>query len=234
MGLELGNNAPVIVHHDADLDLAARQVTKGGYAYSGQTCISVQRVYVHEAVADEFSDRLRTRVDQLVVGDPAEERTDVSALISAAETDRVSSWIDEATNGGAQLLTGGDLDADGVLRPTILTGVRAEMSICSEEVFGPLVGLQTYRDTDEAFAAANDTRYGLQAAMFTNDLSLGLEAAHRLDFGGVCINEAPTFRVDQMPYGGVRDSGNTREGPAWAVREMMTEERMVVIQRDRG
>ena len=234
VGLELGNNAPVIVHHDADLDLAARQITKGGYAYSGQTCISVQRVYVHEAVADEFSDRLRTRVDQLVVGDPAEERTDVSALISAAETDRVNSWIDEATNGGAQLITGGDLDADGVLRPTILTGVRAEMSVCSEEVFGPLVGLQTYRDTDEAFGAANDTRYGLQAAMFTNDLSLGLEAAHRLDFGGVCINEAPTFRVDQMPYGGVRDSGNTREGPAWAVREMMTEERMVVIQRDRG
>lgn len=232
VGLELGNNAPVIVHRDADLELAARKVTKGGYAYSGQTCISVQRVYVHESVAEAFAAALESSVEALVVGDPAEEDTDVSSLIDASETERVEDWIAEAVEGGAEVVVGGDRSDGGILRPTVLAGVTAEMKVCTEEVFGPLVGMQTYSDVGDAFAAANDTRYGLQASIFTNDLSLGIEAAHRLDFGGVCVNESPTFRVDQMPYGGVRDSGNTREGPDWAVREMMTEERMVVVQRD--
>ena len=229
VGLELGNNAPVIVHRDADLATAAAKVTRGGYAYSGQTCISVQRVYVHREVCNEFMTLLDTAVNELVVGDPADEATDVSALINSGETDRVESWIGEAVQAGATLRTGGTRE-QGLLRPTVLTDVSADMQVCRNEVFGPLVGVQTYSDIGEAFGAANDTRYGLQAGIFTNDLSLGIEAAHRLDFGGVCVNEIPTYRTDQMPYGGIKDSGNTKEGPAWSAREMMTEERMVVIQ----
>lgn len=229
VGLELGNNAPVIVHRDADLATAAAKVTRGGYAYSGQTCISVQRVYVHREVYGDFMELLDAAVNELVVGDPADEATDVSALINSGETDRVESWIGEAVQAGATLRTGGTRE-QGLLRPTVLTDVSADMQVCRNEVFGPLVGVQTYSDIGEAFDAANDTRYGLQAGIFTNDLSLGIEAAHRLDFGGVCVNEIPTYRTDQMPYGGIKDSGNTKEGPAWSAREMMTEERMVVIQ----
>ena len=229
VGLELGNNAPVIVHRDADLATAAAKVTRGGYAYSGQTCISVQRVYVHREVYGDFMELLDAAVNELVVGDPADEATDVSALINSGETDRVESWIGEAVQAGATLRTGGTRE-QGLLRPTVLTDVSADMQVCRNEVFGPLVGVQTYSDIGEAFGAANDTRYGLQAGIFTNDLSLGIEAAHRLDFGGVCVNEIPTYRTDQMPYGGIKDSGNTKEGPAWSAREMMTEERMVVIQ----
>ena len=229
VGLELGNNAPVIVHRDADLATAAAKVTRGGYAYSGQTCISVQRVYVHREVCNEFMTLLDAAVNELVVGDPADEATDVSALINSGETDRVESWLGEAVQAGATLRTGGTRE-QGLLRPTVLTDVSADMQVCRNEVFGPLVGVQTYSDIGEAFDAANDTRYGLQAGIFTNDLSLGIEAAHRLDFGGVCVNEIPTYRTDQMPYGGIKDSGNTKEGPAWSAREMMTEERMVVIQ----
>ena len=230
VGLELGNNAPVIVHRDADLDSAIPKITLGGFSYSGQTCIAVQRLYVHDDIADEFLDRLTTSVAELVTGDPADPATNVSALINAGETDRVAASIDEAVAGGATATTGGTRDDHGVLLPTVLTDVTDDMTVCRAEAFGPVVGVQRYRDVDAAFASANDTRYGLQAAIFTNDLQLGIEAAHRLDFGGVCVNEVPTVRADQMPYGGIRDSGNTKEGPAWAVREM-TEERMVVIQR---
>lgn len=228
VALELGNNAPVIVEPDADLDLAAAKVAAGGYGYSGQTCISVQRVYVAEPVADEFLARLLPRVEALVVGDPLDEDTDVSALISPAERDRVLAWIEEAAAAGAKVCTGGEV-RDGMLTPTVLTGVTPDMKVCAREVFGPLVGIATYRDLDEAFALANGTRYGLQAAVFTRSLEAAMRAAHTLDFGGVLVNEMPTFRTDQMPYGGVRDSGNTREGPHFTVREM-TEERLVVIQ----
>ncbi len=228
VGLELGNNAPVIVEPDADLEITASKIVAGGFGYSGQTCISVQRVYAHEAIRDELVDRVVARVDQLVVGDPMDDATDVSALINEGERDRIVSWIDEATGGGAKIATGGTVE-DGVLRPTVLTGVLPDMQVCSQEVFGPLIGFQGYSSLDTALALANDTRYGLQAAIFTNDLRNALRAAHALDFGGVTVNEMPTFRTDQMPYGGVKDSGNTREGPHYAVREM-TEERLVVIQ----
>lgn len=230
VGLELGNNAPVIVHRDADVVAAAAKVTVGGYSFAGQTCISVQRVYVHDDVADEFLERFTEGVEALVVGDPGDPATDVSALIDAGETDRVAGSVADALGRGATAVTGGDTAAGGVLRPTILTGVTDDMEVCRSEVFGPVVGVQRYRDIEDAYASANDSRYGLQAGIFTNDLSVGLEAAHVLDYGGVCINEVPTFRADQMPYGGIRDSGNTKEGPGWAIREM-TEERMVVIQR---
>jgi acyl-CoA reductase-like NAD-dependent aldehyde dehydrogenase len=230
VGLELGNNAPVIVHRDADVAAAAAKVAVGGYSFSGQTCISVQRVYVHREVADEFLEQLARGVEALVVGDPADPATDVSALIDSGETDRVAASVADALAGGASVAVGGDTTDRGVLHPTVLTGVTDDMDVCRTEVFGPVVGVQRYTDLADAFASANDSRYGLQAGIFTNDLSVGLEAAHALDYGGVCINEIPTFRADQMPYGGLRDSGNTREGPAWAIREM-TEERMVVIQR---
>jgi acyl-CoA reductase-like NAD-dependent aldehyde dehydrogenase len=230
VGLELGNNAPVIVHSDADVETAAQKISVAGYSYSGQTCISVQRVYVHNSVAEHFLDRFTELVDELVVGDPADDATNVSALIDRGETDRVATSVEDAVAEGAQVVRGGDRGDHGVLRPTVLTDVTADMDVCANEIFGPVVGVQRYEEIADAFAAANDTRYGLQAGVFTNDLSTALDAAHALDFGGVCVNEVPSWRADQMPYGGIRDSGNTKEGPAWAVREM-TEERMVVIQR---
>lgn len=230
VGLELGNNAPVIVHSDADVETAAQKISIAGYAYSGQTCISVQRVYVHDSVADHFLERFTALVGDLVVGDPADDATDVSALIDAGETDRVAASVEAAVAGGANAVLGGDRGDDGVLRPTVLTDVSADMDVCANEIFGPVVGVQRYEEITDAFSAANNTRYGLQAGVFTNDLSTALDAAHTLDFGGVCVNEVPSWRADQMPYGGIRDSGNTKEGPAWAAREM-TEERMVVIQR---
>ena len=168
-------------------------------------------------------------VESLIVGDPADDATDVSALIDAGETDRVKEWIDEATAGGATIASGGELTGDGVLRPTVLTGVTDDMKVCAQEVFGPVVAVATYTDYEDALRRANDTKYGLQAAVFTKDLGKALRAADVLDFGGVLVNEVPTWRADHMPYGGLRDSGNTREGPPYAVREM-TEQRMIVLQ----
>jgi acyl-CoA reductase-like NAD-dependent aldehyde dehydrogenase len=228
VGLELGNNAPVIVEPDADLDLAATKIVAGGYGYSGQTCISVQRVYVHHSVRDALVERVVPKVEALVVGDPLDDATDVSALISHSERDRIVGWVEEAVSAGAKVATGGEVK-DEVLRPTILVNVTPDMKVCTQEVFGPLIGVQGYDSLDEALALANDSRYGLQAAVFTQDLKTALKAAHSLDFGGVMVNEMPTFRTDQMPYGGVKDSGNTKEGPHYSVREM-TEERLVVIQ----
>jgi acyl-CoA reductase-like NAD-dependent aldehyde dehydrogenase len=157
-----------------------------------------------------------------------DEATDVSALISHAETERVAEWIAEAEQAGAQVATGGVVGEDGVLRPTVITGATADMKVCTHEVFGPVVAVATYTDVDDAFALANDSAYGLQAAIFTADIATALQAVRTLDYGGVLVNEVPTWRADQQPYGGVRDSGNTREGPAYSVKEM-TEIRMVVI-----
>jgi acyl-CoA reductase-like NAD-dependent aldehyde dehydrogenase len=227
VGLELGNNAPVIIEPDGDLVTAAAKISVAGFSHAGQSCISTQRVYVHESIASAFLDELVPKVDALVVGDPLDDATDVSALISTAERERVEAWIGEALDAGAKVAAGGD-ERLGVLAPTVLTDVQPDMKVCSQEVFGPVVGVQTYTDVDDAFRLANDTRYGLQAAIFTRDLPLALRAARELDFGGVLVNEVPTWRADQMPYGGVRDSGNTREGPHYAVHEM-TELRLIVL-----
>ena len=228
VGLELGNNAPVIVTSSADVERAASAISVAAFSYAGQSCISTQRVYVHDAVARAFVDALVPKVESLVVGDPLDEATDVSSLIAPAERDRVVSWIDEAVAAGAEAVCGRKVDGT-LLWPTVLTGVRPDMRVSADEVFGPVVGLQRYAELDEAIALANDTRYGLQAAIYSNDLAESLAAVRALDFGGVLVNEVPTWRTDQMPYGGVRDSGNTREGPAYAVREM-TERRLIVIQ----
>ena len=228
VALELGNNAPVIVEHDADLELAASKIVAGGFGYSGQTCISVQRVYAHERICDALVELIIDKVTSLIVGDPLDEKTDVSALINQSECDRISGWIDEAVAGGAKIACGGT-GSGGVLEPTVLTGVLPDMQVCKGEIFGPVIGIAAYSTLDDAIALSNDSRYGLQAAIFTRDLAAAMRAAHALEFGGVTVNEMPTFRTDQMPYGGVRDSGNTREGPHYSVREM-TEERMIVIQ----
>ncbi len=163
-----------------------------------------------------------------MVGDPADDATDVGPLISPSERDRVLSWIDEATSRGARVLAGGTLDGE-LLRPTVVADAPPDAKVACEEVFGPLCTVTPYDSLDEAIGLANGTRYGLQAGIFTRDAAAALRAARELEFGGVTVNEAPTFRADQMPYGGVKDSGNTREGPAYAVREM-TEDRLVVLQ----
>jgi len=164
----------------------------------------------------------------LVVGDPADPATEVSSLIDAGETERVTEWVDEATAGGATLVCGGTM-VDGVLSPTVLSDVTDDMKVSCVEVFGPVVGIATYTDYEDALIRANDSSYGLQAAVFTNDIGRALRAAEVLDYGSVLINESPSWRADHMPYGGIRDSGNTREGPAYTVREM-TEDRVIVIQ----
>ena len=228
VGLELGNNAPVIIEADGNWLQAADKIRMAGFSHAGQSCISTQRIFVHSSIAARFTDALSERVATLVVGDPADEATDVSALISISERDRVKSWIDEAVTQGAQLVSGGVIGDDGVLRPTILVNVSHDMKVCAGEVFGPVVAIAAYDDLDEALRLANDSAFGLQAAIFTSDIGKGLKAIRTLDFGGVLVNEVPTWRADQQPYGGLRDSGNTREGPAFSVKEM-TEIRMVVI-----
>jgi len=228
VGLELGNNAPVIIAADGDWKKAADKIKVAGFSHAGQSCISTQRILVHESIANEFTDHLKQQVETLVVGDPMDEQTDVSALISPAERDRVKSWVDEAVSQGGQIVTGGQLDDNGVLVPTIIAGAKPEMQICVKEVFGPVVAIQSVDSVDEGLKLANDTAYGLQAAIFTRDISTAFEAIRTLDFGGVLVNEVPTWRADQMPYGGLRDSGNTREGPAYSVSEM-TETRLVII-----
>jgi len=228
VGLELGNNAPVIIERGSDLAAAAAKISVAGYSHAGQSCISTQRIYVHDTIADEFLDELVPRVQALRVGDPLDDSTDVSALISRADRDRVQSWIDEAVAGGGKVASGGIVDDNGLLAPTVLVDVLPDMKVCALEVFGPVVAVQQFHDVDDAIRLANATRYGLQAAIFTPDLSLALRAARELDFGGVLVNEVPTWRADLMPYGGVRNSGNTREGPRYAVQEM-TETRLVVI-----
>ena len=228
VSLELGNNAPIIVEPDGDWRSAAKKIAAAGYSHAGQSCISVQRVFVHQEVAEGFTSELVEAVAGLKVGDPLDDDTQVSSLIDADNRDRVVAWIEEAVAGGAKIATGGDIRDDGTLAPTVLTDVTAEMQVCRDEVFGPLVGVQTYAEVEDAFARANDTRYGLHAGIFTASLATAKRAVETLDFGGVIVNDVPTWRADQMPYGGLRDSGNTREGPAYAVREM-TEIRSAVI-----
>jgi acyl-CoA reductase-like NAD-dependent aldehyde dehydrogenase len=228
VNLELGNATPVIVEADADVEDAAARCAANAFSFAGQSCISVQRIYVHREVYDAFRAAFVPRVEALVVGDPADDATDVGPLIARSERDRVLSWIDEARAAGASVLTGGRLEGE-LLLPTVVEQPSLDSKLSCDEAFGPVCTLQPYGTLDEAIERANATRYGLQAGIFTSNVRTALEAARRLEFGGVTVNEAPTFRADQMPYGGVKDSGNTREGPAWAVREM-TEERLVVVQ----
>jgi len=227
VNLELGNATPAIVAADADLDAAAEKLAANAFSFAGQSCISVQRIYVERPAYDGFLERFLPRVESLKVGDPADEETDVGPVIDEDARDRVLAWIGEA---GGEILTGGELDGE-LIRPTVIANPAADAKVSCDEVFGPVCTVTAVDSLDEAIRLANSTRYGLQAGIFTASIGSALRAAHELEFGGVTVNEAPTFRADQMPYGGVKDSGNTREGPAYAVREM-TEERLVVIQLD--
>jgi acyl-CoA reductase-like NAD-dependent aldehyde dehydrogenase len=225
VNLELGNSTPVIVAEDADVPAAAAKVAQNAFSFAGQSCISVQRVYVARSVYDEFVQELVPKVEALKLGDPADEDTDVGPVIDEDARRRILEWID-ATSG--EVLSGGGLEGD-LIRPTVIAGPSPDDKVSCEEVFGPVCTVTAVDSLDEAIRLSNATRYGLQAGIFTASLDNALRAAQELEFGGVTVNEAPTFRSDQMPYGGVKDSGNTREGPRYAVREL-TEERVVILE----
>jgi acyl-CoA reductase-like NAD-dependent aldehyde dehydrogenase len=230
VNLELGSNAPLIVNSDGDWEMAADKAKLHAFSHAGQSCISIQRILVHEEVADAFTERLVANTEGLRVGDPLDPETDVGPLITPGDRDRVKEWIDEVVAAGAELLTGGELVDEGrCLAPTLLGSPPHQAKVWCEEIFGPVATVDRFSEFGEALKTANDSKFGLQAGVFTRDMGRGLEAANTLEFGGVLINEVPTFRADQMPYGGVKDSGNTREGPAFAVIEL-TEERFVTLQ----
>jgi acyl-CoA reductase-like NAD-dependent aldehyde dehydrogenase len=227
VNLELGNATPLIVEADADVEAAAAATAQHGFSFAGQSCISIQRVYVQRSVYEDYLERLLPKVEQLVLGDPADEETDVGPVIDEGARDRILEWIDEARSGGGEIMTGGELEGE-LIGPTVIANASRDLKVSCEEVFGPVVTVNPYDSLDEAIELANGTRYGLQGGIFTSNVQTAFRAAHELEFGGVTVNEAPTFRADQMPYGGVKDSGNTREGPAYAVREF-TEQRVVVV-----
>jgi acyl-CoA reductase-like NAD-dependent aldehyde dehydrogenase len=228
VSLELGNATPVIVEADADLDEAAAKLAANAFSFAGQSCISVQRVYVQRSAYDGFLERFLPKVEALKVGDPADEETDVGPVIDDDARERILAWIEEAREAGGEILAGGGLDGE-LIRPTVIGNPPVDTKVSCEEIFGPVCTVTAYDTVDEALELANGTPYGLQAGIFTANVRTALRAARELEFGGVTVNEAPTFRADQMPYGGVKASGNTREGPAYAVREL-TEERLVVLQ----
>src|SRR3954452_12977575 len=225
--LELGNATPVIVAGDADIDAAAQALAANAFSFAGQSCISVQRIYVQEPEYERFLSSFVPRVEQLQRGDPADEETDVGPVIDDDARERILSWIENARSAGARILTGGDTEGE-LIRPTVIVDAAADLEVSCEEVFGPVCTVNSFGSLEQAIELANSTRYGLQAGIFTTSIETALHAAQGLEFGCVTVNEAPTFRADQMPYGGVKDSGNTREGPAYAVREL-TEEHLVVL-----
>ena len=229
MRLELGSNAPLIVDEGADWAAAADATVLGGFAQAGQSCVSTQRIFVHRAHAEAFTERLAGRVAALKIGDPLDDTVDVSAVINLGEAERIEEWILEATAQGARLVTGGGRE-NTVVAPTILADVTPEMSVQCREVVGPLVTIVAVDSFDEAIEHANDSVFGLNAGVFTNQLDHALDAIDRLEFGSVYINDVPTVRADLQPYGGVKDSGNTREGPHYAMHEM-TELRFVTMRR---
>jgi acyl-CoA reductase-like NAD-dependent aldehyde dehydrogenase len=230
VNLELGSNAPLIVNDDGDWETAADKAQIHAFSHAGQSCISTQRILLHEAIADRFIERLVRNVGELTIGDPMDPATDVGPLIDRGERDRVKAWIDEAVAEGGKVLVGGELvDGDRCLAPTLIEHPDRGSKVWCEEIFGPVATIDRFPDFGTGLAMANDSKFGLQAGVFTKDIGNALKAAGTLEFGGVLINEIPTFRADQQPYGGVKDSGNTREGPAYGVLEL-TEERMVSFQ----
>lgn len=226
--LELGSNSALVVAADADLDAAASAVVRGGYYASGQACISVQRVIVVDQVRDVLQEKIAERVAEVVVGDPREEATQVSALIDSKSTDRVLDWLDRAVSAGGELVAGGSVEG-GIMAPTVISDPPDDQAIWAEEIFGPVVAVRSVRDLNEAIAVVNDSRYGLHASVFTSSLSSAFDAVDRLEVGGVVVNEVPGFRSDVMPYGGVKDSGIGREGPRFAIEEF-TVTRMAIIR----
>jgi acyl-CoA reductase-like NAD-dependent aldehyde dehydrogenase len=229
--LELGGNAACIVHSDADLDYAVQKCIAGGFGQAGQSCISVQRVLVHDPVYAAFEKRLLDGVAKIKTGDPKDPQTMVGPVIDASNADRILSWISEAKAAGARILAGGTREGN-VVQPTVVREARADLKVSCQEVFGPLVTLAPYKTFEDAVRVADDSAYGLQAGVFTHDIRLVRHAVENLNVGGVMVNEVPTMRVDSMPYGGTRDSGLGREGPRYAMHEM-SEPRLVMFNLDR-
>jgi acyl-CoA reductase-like NAD-dependent aldehyde dehydrogenase len=219
--LELGGNAGVIVHHDADVAYAAERVAWGGFSYAGQSCISVQRVYLHAAIDRAFREQFLPRVQALKVGDPLDEATDIGPLINLATAEPLETWVQEACAAGAEVLTGGERSGS-LWQPTVLANVQPEMAVVCREVFAPLVGLFTYTDMHAAIRAVDDSKYGLQAGLFTINWNLIQDAFDGLEVGGLMINDVSAFRVDHMHYGGAKQSGEGREGVRYAIEEMTT------------
>ncbi|MFS0785596.1 aldehyde dehydrogenase family protein [Shouchella sp. 1P09AA] len=226
--LELGGNAGTIVHEDADVDRAATLATKTAFSNSGQSCISVQRVYVHESIIEPFSEKMKEKTAKLYVGDPRDERTDIGCVVAKDTAERITSWIEEAVSDGAEVIHGGSANGAQV-QPTILMNPKKESKVVCQEVFGPVVSLIPYRDLDWAINEVNDSEFGLQAGLFTKSLTVVKKVTQALDMGGIIINGTSNFRLDHWPYGGVKHSGIGREGPRFAVEEM-SETKMIVLQ----
>jgi glyceraldehyde-3-phosphate dehydrogenase (NADP+) len=225
--LELGGNAGVIVDRSADLDWAIRRIAVGGFTYAGQVCISVQRMYVHDAIWDTFMGRFAAAARAIKVGDPLDPQTEMGPMVDGAAAERTQRWVDEAVAMGGKVLLGGT--ADGTFfPPTILTDVPVSAQVCSNEAFAPLVVAFRFSDFGDAIRAVNDSAFGLQTGVFTNDLANAWSAFSRLEVGGVIVNDVPTYRIDHMPYGGVKDSGLGREGLRWSIEDM-TELRIMVL-----
>lgn len=227
VALELGGNAAVIIHGDADLERAAERCAAGGFSYAGQSCISVQRILVEGRVKERFQELLVERVKRLKTGDPLDETVDVGPLIREADARRAEEWVREAVAGGAKLLSGGQR-AGNLLQPTVLTETGAEMRVNCQEIFAPVVTVEGYEDFEAALERVNDSAYGLQAGVFTRDAGRLFQAYERLEVGGVIAGDIPSFRVDAMPYGGIKDSGLGREGLRYAMEEM-TERKLLVM-----
>lgn len=225
--LELGGNAGVIVHGDADLAWAAERCVTGGFSYAGQTCISVQRILVERSVFTKFRDLLLAGVSKLKVGDPLDDTTDLGPLIRESDAVRATQWVQEAVQDGATLLAGGKRRGS-VMEPTVLTGTRVDMKVNCQEIFAPVVTLEAYDDFAQALRLINESPYGLQAGVFTRDAGRIFQAFEELEVGGVIAGDVPSFRIDHMPYGGVKDSGLGREGLRYAIEDM-TEPRLLVM-----
>ena len=228
--LELGGNAACIVHSDADLDYAVTKSATAGFGQAGQSCISVQRLLVHDSIFETFREKLLDAVAKLPVGDPKDPKTIVGPVIDAGSADRILSWISEAKKRGARVLTGGTREGN-VVQPTVIVDADPDMKVSCQEIFGPVVTLTRYKEFEMAVRIAGDSRFGLQAGIFTHDIRLIRHAVSNLDVGGVMVNEVPSMRVDNMPYGGSRDSGIGREGPLHAMHEM-SEPRLVMFNLD--
>ncbi|MBI5681821.1 MAG: aldehyde dehydrogenase family protein [Deltaproteobacteria bacterium] len=217
--LELGGNAGVIIHNDADIAFAAKRCVIGAFSHAGQICISIQRIFVHKDIYKEFTHRFLANIRALKLGDPMDEATDIGPMISCNDVERIGKWVKEAVEEGAEILIGGK--ARGVFyEPTVLTDVKPSMKVCCEEVFAPVVTVSQYNDFEEAVKSVNDSRYGLQAGVWTRDIKNVFHAYNELEVGGVIVNDIPTYRIDHMPYGGVKDSGFGREGVRYAIKEM--------------
>ena len=228
--LELGNNSPVIVDKDADLTKASKAIAAQSFAYAGQVCIAVQRVYLHKEIREEFLTKLLDEIKALNVGNPSDPATDVGPMIDEKEAKRAEEWIQEAVRNGATIVYGGNREG-ALLEPTVLTNVSSDMRVVCEEIFAPVVTITEFENIDDCLIDVNQSKYGLQGAIFTNNINTAFYAAKHMEVGGMMVNDASSYRVDLMPYGGVKNSGSGKEGPKYTIKEM-TNEKLIVLNLD--